>query len=293
MKTFALIIFGFIFFAVNAEAQSKKHKKVVSKSSKIKTSKKTPRTVSFGVINGKATDLVKPEYPKSAIAANIYGQVSIQVLIDENGNVISAKVNSGYPLLQSVSVKAALESKFELVTLSGEPVRVNGIIIYNFISHEWNWLEIGFALTNSRSSYYSLESLSETLPVGFEEENQLLRQSSNLSEHQDKYTDVIITSISGKLIGNEKSNWLYSVGSVLGKMTQNCCRVDGKIQESIETLKILLQAKPENISTDLISNLEKLILFTENPKLNVYNPIEGNHIHHILKDLEQKFPYYN
>lgn len=293
MKTFALIIFGFIFFAVNAEAQSKKHKKVVSKSSKIKTSKKTPRTVSLGVINGKATDLVKPEYSKSAIAANVYGQVSIQVLIGENGSVVSAKVNSGHPILQSVSIKAALESKFEPVTLSGEPVQVNGIIIYKFIPQEWNWLEIGFALNNSRSSYYALEILAETLPLGFEEEKQLLRQLFESSENQYKYTDVIIASISGKLIGNEKLKWLFSVGSVLGKMTQNCCRVDGKIQESIETLKILLQAKPENISTDLISNLGKLILFTENPKLNIYNPIESNRLYQILKDLEQKFPYYN
>ena len=293
MKIFALLGFGFIFFAVNTEAQSKKHKKAVSKSSEIKTSKKIPRTVSFGVINHKAADLVKPEYPKSAIAANVYGQVSVQVLIDENGNVISAKVSSGHPLLRSVSVKAALESKFETVTLSGEPVRVNGIIIYKFMPREWNWLEIGFALINSRSSYYSLISLSENLPVGFEEENQLLRQSSKLSENQDKYTDVIITSISGKLIENGKSNWLFSVGLVLGQMTQNCCPINGKIQESIEKLKILLQVKPENVSTDLISNLEKLISLTENLKFNVYNPIEGNRIYQILKDLERKFPYYN
>ncbi len=268
MKTFALLlIFSFVLFAVNAEAQTKKHKKTVSKSSKNKIPKRTPRTISMGVINGRAINLVIPEYPKSARVVNVYGQVSVQILIDENGSVVSAKVNSGNPLLQSVSVKAALESKFEPVTLSGEPVQVNGIIIYNFIPHEWNWLEIGFALNSSRSSYYSLESLSETLPVGFEEERQLLHQSSKLSENQDEYTDVIIASISGKLIGNEKSNWLFSVGLILGRMPQNCCRVDEKMRETIEKLKILLQAKPENISNELISNLEKLVLLSENPQL--------------------------
>ena len=294
MKTSRLLItFCFIFFAVNAEAQTKRHKKHYSKSARIKISKKSPRTISAGVINGKAINLVRPEYPKSAVAANVYGQVSIQVLIDENGSVISAKVNSGNPLLQSVSVKAALESKFEPITLSGEPVRVNGIIIYKFIPHEWNWLEIGFSLNSSRSNYYLLESLSETLPVGFEEERQILQQLPQTSENQNDFQNAIIASISGKLINNEKSNWLFSVGLILGQMTQNCCRIDEKTQESIEKLKVSLQLKPKNISTDLVSNLEKLILFAENPKYNTYNPAEGSRFFKILLNLEAKFFHYS
>lgn len=168
MKKFGLLlIFSFVFFAVNTEPQTKKHKNIVLKSPKLKISKKPPCTVSFGVINSRAINLVKPEYPTSAIVANVYGQVSVQVLIDENGSVISAKVNSGHPFLQSVVFNAALKSKFEPLNLSGEPVRVNGIINYNFIPHEWNWLEIGFSLNNFWSSYYLIETLSETLPVGF------------------------------------------------------------------------------------------------------------------------------
>ncbi len=294
MKTFRLLItFCFIFLAVNAEAQTKRYKKPYSKSARIKISKKSPRTISAGVINGKAINLVRPVYPKSAVAANVYGQVSIQVLIDENGSVISAKVNSGSPLLHSVSVKAALESKFEPITLSGEPVRVNGIILYKFILHDWNWLEIGFSLNNSWSNYYLLESLSETLPVGFEEERQILQQLPQTSENQNDFQNAIIASISGKLINNEKSNWLFSVGLILGQMTQNCCRIDEKTRESIEKLKISLQLKPANISADLISDLEKLISSGEKPKFKTYNPIEGSRFYETLTDLEAKFPNYN
>jgi TonB family protein len=62
----------------------------------------------------------------------VTGQVTVQVLIDENGNVISASAASGHPLLRAAAVNAARASKFSPTKLSGQPVKVNGVIIYNF-----------------------------------------------------------------------------------------------------------------------------------------------------------------
>ncbi|HKV33625.1 MAG TPA: energy transducer TonB, partial [Pyrinomonadaceae bacterium] len=69
----------------------------------------TPRTapISGGVLNGKAISLPKPQYPPIARAAHAAGTVVVQVLIDENGSVVSAKAVSGHPLLQAVAVAAA------------------------------------------------------------------------------------------------------------------------------------------------------------------------------------------
>lgn len=95
--------------------------------------KPTPRApISGGVLNGKALRLVQPPYPAIARSAHVTGQVTVQVLIDENGNVISASAASGHPLLRAAAVNAARSSKFSPTKLSGQPVKVNGVIIYNF-----------------------------------------------------------------------------------------------------------------------------------------------------------------
>jgi hypothetical protein len=54
------------------------------------------------------------------------------VTVDETGNVSEAKAVSGHPLLQQVSVNAALQAKFAPTSLMGEPVKVTGVIIFNF-----------------------------------------------------------------------------------------------------------------------------------------------------------------
>lgn len=96
----------------------------------------TPRTapISGGVLNGKAISLPKPQYPPIARAAHASGTVVVQVLIDENGNVVSAKAVSGHPLLQAVAVAAARQAKFSPTKLSGQPVKVSGMIQYNFVA---------------------------------------------------------------------------------------------------------------------------------------------------------------
>jgi TonB family protein len=100
-----------------------------------KQTKPTPLPiVSGGVLNGKAINLVKPPYPAIAKAAHASGQVTVQVVIDENGNVISAHAVSGHPLLQAASVAAARQSKFSPTKLSGMPVKVSGVVIYNFVA---------------------------------------------------------------------------------------------------------------------------------------------------------------
>jgi len=99
------------------------------------TPKATPHApISGGVLNGKAVHLVTPPYPAIARSAHASGAVQVQVLIDENGNVISAHAVSGHPLLQASAVAAARASKFTPTKLSGQPVKVNGVIIYNFVA---------------------------------------------------------------------------------------------------------------------------------------------------------------
>ncbi len=84
------------------------------------------------VINGKASSLPKPNYPAAAQTMHVEGDVNVQVLIDEAGNVVSAKAVSGHPLLRSVSEVAARNAKFSPTILNGQKVKVSGIIVYKF-----------------------------------------------------------------------------------------------------------------------------------------------------------------
>lgn len=86
------------------------------------------------VLNGEARDLVKPIYPAPAKAVHASGAVNVQVTIDENGNVTSAKAVSGHPLLRQVSEQAARASKFSSTFLGEQKVKVTGVIVYNFIA---------------------------------------------------------------------------------------------------------------------------------------------------------------
>ena len=94
---------------------------------------KPPVTVSKGVVNGMATHLPKPAYSSLAKAAKASGVVTVQVLIDEYGKVISARVLSGHPLLQREAVQAAYLARFTPTLLSQQPVKVSGVITYNFV----------------------------------------------------------------------------------------------------------------------------------------------------------------
>lgn len=91
------------------------------------------KTISAGVLNGKAVSKPQPAYPALAKAARASGTVTVQVTVDETGSVVAAEAVSGPPLLRAAAVQAARQAKFSPTLLSGEPVRVSGVLTYNFV----------------------------------------------------------------------------------------------------------------------------------------------------------------
>lgn len=89
---------------------------------------------SGGILNGKAISLPRPTYPPAARAVRASGPVIIQVIIDEDGTIYSADATSGHPLLRQASRIAACEAKFAPTLLEGKPVKVQGVITYNYVA---------------------------------------------------------------------------------------------------------------------------------------------------------------
>jgi TonB family protein len=90
------------------------------------------KPVSGGVLNGMALSLPAPGYPETAKRMRIAGTVTVDVVIDENGKVISAVASGGPVTLREAAVQAAQRAKFSPTKLSGQPVKVAGVINYKF-----------------------------------------------------------------------------------------------------------------------------------------------------------------
>ncbi|MFN2598412.1 MAG: energy transducer TonB [Pyrinomonadaceae bacterium] len=85
-----------------------------------------------GGLSGKAIKKVQPTYPPVAMAAGAEGEVTVEVVVNEQGTIESAKAISGHPLLQQAAVDAARQWTFSPTTLEGKPVKVKGRISFVF-----------------------------------------------------------------------------------------------------------------------------------------------------------------
>ena len=85
-----------------------------------------------GILNMKVVSEALPAYPQKAKDKGIKGRVEIEVLVNEDGEVIFANPLSGPEELWAESVKAAVGARFTPTTLSGEPVKITGRLIYDF-----------------------------------------------------------------------------------------------------------------------------------------------------------------
>lgn len=85
-----------------------------------------------GILNSKAKSLPVPVYPAKAKGAHAEGKVEVRVVVDETGKVVWALAVSGHPSLQEAAEDAAYRTEFEPITFQGKPVKVKGVLLYNF-----------------------------------------------------------------------------------------------------------------------------------------------------------------
>lgn len=285
-KSLFIILLTLLFCSYTLEtiAQKQVQKKAKSSTNKTQSNKAScppkPLTVSFGVLNAKAINLVKPEYPSLARQANIYGRVVVNISVDEEGDVVSAKASSGHPLLYAASVKAALESKFEPIMLSGCPIKVLGSIYYNFLPLQWNWFEIGYALGNYGGGVYPFANVKDTLPLGYEEEKQLLKQAEENYEIRRSLTETVISSIKSKLLNNAKQAWLFSTGLATADVYEG----GFDWNQNIQNLDALIQTAPKDVSETLLSELQKLTTLAKR------KPFPMEEYWQTFREIEERLP---
>ncbi|MGA2586313.1 MAG: energy transducer TonB [Candidatus Aminicenantales bacterium] len=91
-----------------------------------------PQIVSTDILNKNAIYRASPNYPPQAKAAQISGTVRVEIVVDEGGNVVSAHALNGLPFFQEAAVEAAEKWKFKPFLNKDRPIKVSGILEFNF-----------------------------------------------------------------------------------------------------------------------------------------------------------------
>jgi TonB family protein len=86
--------------------------------------KPTRIRVSQGVSEGLIVKKVQPDYPQLARTARIQGDVVLKVSISPEGEVSTANLISGHPMLAAAAITAVKQWRYKPYLLNGEPLAV-------------------------------------------------------------------------------------------------------------------------------------------------------------------------
>lgn len=218
------------------------------------------KVISGGVLNGKATSLPTPVHPPNVEADGVSGAVTVQVLIDELGKVTDPKAISGHPLLRPAAVEAARKATFSPTTLEGIPVKVSGVLIYNFVA-QLTVARLSFVLTHADrtgrfGAYSSPQSIADQLPADWLEEKELLNSLTFAEPGANISSDVSgKTEATGDLSAGVKSS-VPKIAPVKGEMGSSPYRVRELDDRSRGPVRELLEAVRTRVSNDERSEWE-------------------------------------
>ncbi|MBI1765044.1 MAG: energy transducer TonB [Acidobacteria bacterium] len=197
--------------------------------------------VSGGVLQGSALRKVQPPYPPAAKTARAEGAVQVQVTISEKGEVIDASVVSGHPLLREATLSAARQWQFKPTELGGVPVKVQGVLTFNFT------LEDGGAKPTEAANRGQTEAVLKTGTAGMRMNFNRESLGKQMIEGIECEGTRMVSTIPAGQIGNERpleiinERW-YSPELQLTVMTKQS---DPRYGETVFRLANLTRAEPD------------------------------------------------
>lgn len=92
----------------------------------------SPLAVSSGVLAGYLIAPIRPEYPQIAKITHTQGSVVVDATISRSGNIESARVLRGPPMLHAAALAAVRSARYRPFLLNGQPTEVQTTITINF-----------------------------------------------------------------------------------------------------------------------------------------------------------------
>ena len=145
-----------------------------------------------GNVKSKVGFLPTLEYPREAISGDAEGQVSVQIAIDEEGNVTSANAMTGPQVLKSYCEQVAKRTKFRIYRVDGQPSKTTGELIYQFEIKKAGWSRVGADLTGMQLAfslrYFPVAPIMKAFKSEWLDEREMLGQIARMkSDELEKY----------------------------------------------------------------------------------------------------------
>ena len=228
-------------------------------------------------INGMAVSLVKPDFPEAAIDVDADGTtVSLRVIVDENGNAVSATCSLiCHSMLKDAAEMAAIQSKFKPMTKEGRPVKYQGTLLYTFVVNRVDWFRFATAIESTRQfDNISLGPVAQILSPDFSKEKaSLLTLDENGGADYNTRQKVIaevVASVKAKLAGVDR--WRFDLGLALRRITfwaQAGGPIDRvELQKAIDDLAANASSFPEGISDNLIKEISAISKYRIPPNIS-------------------------
>jgi TonB family protein len=97
-------------------------------------SKYRPLVISHSLEDA-AVKTVEPKYPAMGTRVRAQGEVTVKIMVDRKGNVVSACANEGHPLLRAPAIHAAVQWKFKPnfgLTARQKKKYIQSLIVFKF-----------------------------------------------------------------------------------------------------------------------------------------------------------------
>jgi hypothetical protein len=224
-------------------------------------------------INGRATLVVQPEIPADVSLKTDGSTLVVKVVVDTNGNVISAKCLMPCPEAVAGQAEAsAMASKFRPLIIGGRAVKYDGTLMYSIAVEKVNWYRFATAL---QSTYIfdnlSLGPVAAMLTNKFAGEKTKLQELDQTTELAFRWKTIegVRNSIRGKLQSGDA--WRFDLGFAMREVTspfQSDKKLDlSEVQAAISNLAKFVESAPSDAPPQTIENLRTLSSYKIDPAM--------------------------
>ena len=229
------------------------------------------RVYSVADINGRATLLVQPELPGGVSLKTDGSTLIVKIVVDADGNVVSAKCSLDCPTEAAGAAEAAaMASKFRPLVSGGQAVKYSGTLIYPIAVAKVNWY--GFA-TGLQSTYIfdnlSLGPVAAMLTNEFAGERTKLQDLDRGVELAVRWKTIegVRDSIKLKLKGRDL--WWFDLGFAMREVTapfQTGTKPElNEVQAAISSLAKFVESAPADVPPPTLENLRTLSNYKIDP----------------------------
>jgi hypothetical protein len=224
-------------------------------------------------LNGRAVVLQRPDVPGDVAMKQDGKTLTVRVVVDNNGDVISAKCSTDCPAeVAALAEAAAKGSKFQPLIVDGRAVMYDGTLIYTIAMGKVNWHRFAVAL----QSVYIFDNLSlgpvaAMLTNGFADEKVKLLALDNENDLEVRWKTInsVKATIRGKLQGADV--WWFDLGFAIREVSspfQSDKKLDlNEVQQAMSNLAKFVDSAPPDLPPTVIENLRALSTFKITPTM--------------------------